>query len=300
MSNKLGKLVLFAFFALLSIGYAFGQNPIVTENLLPGTPQTAWDSHDNAPIEGFAQEFSVNKGETVHFKIDVESAVTLMPYTVKIYRLGWYQGNGARYITDLGNTLSGNLQQPFNIQSSSGKVDCNNWTVSTSWAVPTTAVSGVYIARLDCPSLSAKSIVLFVVRDDNPTTPAPILFKTSDATWQAYNKYGGNTFYGADIPVPGFTHATKVSYQRPLHLRTDKSNFFNAEYSMIRFLEKNGYHVSYTTDMDMARDASVITPAKNTQRGVAADRAVGHRHRTLVIYAAAECIRVTGGIVANA
>ena len=247
---------LFFLFALISS--SFGQNPITIENALTGTAQTAWDAGDNAPIEGFAQEFSVNKGETVHFKIDVESP-TLLPYTVKIYRLGWYQGKGARFIADLGNSLTGKQQPSYNSEGSTGKVDCNNWAVSTQWIVPSTAVSGVYIARLDCPSLNAKSILLFIVRDD--AANSPLLFKTSDATWQAYNNYGGNTFYGATTPVPGFTHATKVSYQRILHLRGDKSNFFNSEYPMIRWLEKNGYNVSYTTDMDMARNASVITPS---------------------------------------
>lgn len=36
---------------------------------------------------------------------------------------------------------------------------------------------------------------------------------------------------------------------------------FHSEYPMIRWLERNGYDVSYTTDMDMDRDALVITPS---------------------------------------
>ncbi len=261
MPSRFRKLFFFILIGFISFNYVFAQNPIVTENQLAGTPQSAWDAGGNAPIEGFAMEFSVNKGDTVHFKIDVESLVTQLPYTVKIYRLGWYNGNGARYITDLGSNLSGNLQPAWNYEASTGKVDCNNWAVSTFWKVPANAVSGVYIARLDCPDLNAKSIILFVVRDD--AAASPILFKTSDASWQAYNLYGGNNFYGAATPVPGFTQATKVSYQRPLHLRGDKTNFFNSEYPMIRWLERNGYHVSYTTDMDMARNATPITNTKH-------------------------------------
>ena len=258
MPSTLRKLSFFVISLFLSISICFSQNSIIDENALPGTPQSAWDALDNAPIEGFAQEFSVTKGDVVHFKIDVESS-TLLPYTVKIYRLGWYQGNGARFIADLGNSLSGKLQTPYNYDNVTGKVDCSNWAVSAQWTVPMNAVSGVYIARLDCPALSAKSILLFVVRDD--VSHSPLLFKTSDATWQAYNNYGGNSFYNSSTPVPGFAHATKVSYQRILHLRGDKSNFFNSEYPMIRFLEKNGYNVSYSTDMDMARDNTPFTPA---------------------------------------
>jgi hypothetical protein len=44
-------------------------------------------------------------------------------------------------------------------------------------------------------------------------------------------------------------------------MRGDKSNFFNAEYPMLRWMEKNGYNVSYATDMDMARDATAFTPS---------------------------------------
>jgi hypothetical protein len=256
--KDLNKIILVIFFLLMLFSHSFGQNPIVTENLLPGTPQSLWDANDNGPIRGFAQEFSVNKGETVHFKIDIASTTILLPYTVKIYRLGWYQGNGARFIADLGNSLTGKLQPTYNYDIATGKADYNNWAISAQWTVPLTAVSGVYLARLDFPSLNAKSILLFIVRDDEANSP--ILFKTSDATWQAYNFFGGASLYGANITVPGFTHATKVSYQRVLDLRGDKSGFFNAEYAMLRWLEKNGYNVSYTTDMDMARNTTVFTP----------------------------------------
>lgn len=112
-TEYLKKYFILSFVILSFFCKSFGQNPIMDENLLPGTPQSLWDAGDNAPIEGFAQEFSVNKGETVHFKIDVESA-TLLPYTVKIYRLGWYQGDGARFIADLGNDLTGKLQPVYN------------------------------------------------------------------------------------------------------------------------------------------------------------------------------------------
>ncbi|MEO6489289.1 MAG: DUF4082 domain-containing protein [Ferruginibacter sp.] len=258
-STRLGKFISLIFLVLISVSHSFGQNAIVNENLLPGTPQNIWDPvSDNTPIEGFAQEFSVNVGETVHFKIEVESA-TLLPYTVKIYRIGWYQGNGARFITNIGTNLMGNMQPAGNYETATGKFDCNTWPVATQWDVPVTAVSGVYVARLDCPALSASSLVIFVVRNDNANSSA--LFKTSDATWQAYNQYGGNSFYIAGTPVPGHSQATKISYQRPLRLRGDKSNFFNAEYPMIRWLEKNGYDVSYATDMDMARDFTPFTPA---------------------------------------
>jgi hypothetical protein len=57
--------------------------------------------------------------------------------------------------------------------------------------------------------------MVFVVRDDASTSA--LIFKTSDATWQAYNPYGGTSLYlGAGLPN---NHASKVSYNRPFLTR---------------------------------------------------------------------------------
>ena len=86
------------------------------------------------------------------------------------------------------------------------------------------------------------------MRDD--ASHSDILFQTSDATWQAYNTYGGNSLYAAPRRPPD-ARAYKVSLQ-PAVRRTRAptaahSFFFYAEYPMIRWLEANGYDVSYFT-----------------------------------------------------
>ena len=70
------------FFVLLLSFTALSQNPIVTENALPGNPISEWgvpDFRDNR-IAGFATKMSLNRGQTVRFKINVQSAAT---YTLK-------------------------------------------------------------------------------------------------------------------------------------------------------------------------------------------------------------------------
>ena len=94
-------------------------------------------------------------------------------------------------------------------------------------------------------------------RSSSATTPArsDLLFQTSDTTWQAYNSYGGNSLYvGGRRHEPG--RAYKVSYNRPFTTRGDDGGqdwVFNAEYPMVRWLEANGYDVSYTTGVDTDR-----------------------------------------------
>ena len=73
-----------------------GSNPIVCENMLAGAPASEWDVPvaGDATIQGFATAISVNRGETVRFKIKT----TATSYRLDIYRMGYYNGMGARKV----------------------------------------------------------------------------------------------------------------------------------------------------------------------------------------------------------
>ncbi len=231
---------------------SYSQNSIVTENALPGNPASQWDISGigDPDLQGFATDISVNKGSDIGFKI---RGNTVSSCNIKIYRLGYYQGNGAREIADLG-TVSISAQPECISNTSTGLIDCGNWSQTSSWSVPSTAVSGIYIAkisRIGDPQNRASHIV-FIVRDDAATVD--LLFKTSDATWQAYNTYGGNDFYQGTVPGYPGGRAVKISYNRPFYTRAGGEDWlFRSEYPMIRWLERNGYSLKYTTDLDMER-----------------------------------------------
>lgn len=80
-----------------------------------------------------------------------------------------------------------------------------------------------------------------------------MLYQTSDTTWgAAYNDYGGNSRYSGS--PAGRAH--KVSHNRPLSTRGNeyaRTNFFANEQPMIRWLERNGYDVTYWSGADTAR-----------------------------------------------
>src|ERR1017187_4538634 len=194
---------------------AFAQNNIVTENALTGNPSSEWDidGAGDYTIQGFATDISVNKGETVHFKISTIAAA----YTITIYRLGYYQGNGARKVgTSIISAALPQIQPGDLYDPSTGLTDCGNWAESAHWDVPANAVSGIYIAKLKRSDTGGSSHIVFIVRDDASTSD--LFFQTSDATWQAYNVYGGNSLYvGSTSYANG--HAAKVSYNRPFITR---------------------------------------------------------------------------------
>ncbi|HEV8560406.1 MAG TPA: N,N-dimethylformamidase beta subunit family domain-containing protein, partial [Actinophytocola sp.] len=232
---------------------------IACENTQPGDPPSDWQitGAGSSTIQGFATSISVNPGDTVQFKINTPSR----SYHFDVLRLGYYQGNGARKVASgLRPTATLPQSQPtcLNDPNPTGLIDCGNWAVSASWTVPSTAVSGVYIAHLVRDDATGGSHIVFIVRND--TSHSDMLFQTSDETWQAYNTYGGNSLYTCASNCPpgnpaAYKGAAKVSYNRPFHSAEDDSGgrswLMYTEYPMIRFLEANGYDVSYTTGIDV-------------------------------------------------
>ena len=248
-------------------------NPIVAENQSQGTPANVWNNvsgsgDDN--LQGFTDNISYNVGQTVNFKISTISS----HYRIDIYRVGYYHSNGAALKGSIDINLPQAQVQPAPItDDTTGLIDYGTWAVSASWQIPTTAVSGVYVADLvGEDGKTTNSQIVFVVRNDASTSD--ILFQTDDETWQAYNSYGGNNLYGGSGPGGPYGlnggsegaggRAYMVSYNRPLNDRGiaggsgDTNQLFYGEYPMIYWLEQNGYNVSYFTGIDAARYGSLI------------------------------------------
>ncbi|HZC51863.1 MAG TPA: N,N-dimethylformamidase beta subunit family domain-containing protein, partial [Mycobacterium sp.] len=232
---------------------------IACENTLPGDPPSDWQvsGAGDSTIQGFATSMSVNVGETESFKINTPAKA----YHIDILRVGYYQGNGARkVVSNMAPTATLPQTQPacLNGATGTGLIDCGNWAVSASWSVPTDAVSGLYLAHLVRNDTGGSSLIPFVVRND--ASHSDIVVQTSDETWQAYNTYGGNSLYTCTVNCPvgqptAYKGASKVSYNRPFHTALDDSGrswFMYAEYDMIRFLERNGYDVSYMSGLDVS------------------------------------------------
>ena len=242
---------------------------IACENSLPGDPASDWQVNGagDSTIQGFATSMSVNVGETVSFKVKTPAKA----YHIDILRVGYYQGNGARKVlSNMAPTATLPQSQPacLNGAAGTGLIDCGNWAVSASWTVPSNAVSGLYLAHLVRNDTGGSSLVPFVVRND--ASHSDIVVQTSDETWQAYNTYGGNSLYTCSVNCPSgypaaYKGAAKVSYNRPFHTALDDNGaswFMYAEYQMIRFIERNGYDVSYMSGLDVASRGSLLANHK--------------------------------------
>ncbi len=219
---------------------ASAANSITVENTLAGTD--AWDlvSLDDT-IEGFATEYSVNAGQPISFKVRSNDS-----FRIEIYRLGWYQGLGGRRVATI-NSLPIQTQPSPITDTFTGLVDCRNWAISATWNVPTNAVSGVYFAVLRKlnDSTSPGNRIQFVIRNDG--RQSDVLVQTSDTTYQAYNRWGGYSLYAG---AANWGRAVKVSYNRPMDPGELENEFMYAEYPLVRWLERNGFDVAYTSCID--------------------------------------------------
>jgi len=196
---------------------------------------------------------SVNKGSSIAFKISVNPAQT---YTIDIYRMGWYGGAGGTWVTNV-PIRSGIKQAACPMNATTGLTECG-WSNSYTLNVPTTWTTGVYLAQITNQNGWIGEI-LFVVRDDNRV--ANFLYQVPVLTYAAYNNYprgasNGKSIYDADSSgantIVGSPRAVKVSLDRPQRhqfgswLGTDWT-----EIHLVAWLEKMGYDINYTTDLDI-------------------------------------------------
>ena len=106
------------------------------------------------------------------------------PYTIDVFRLGYYHGKGGRLVKHLG-PFPGSPQPACYTVRATGMVTCP-WHTSVPLHVPYSWTSGVYFAVLTTPRSHHQSEIMFTVRDRRP---AGIVYMSSVNTYQAYNNF---------------------------------------------------------------------------------------------------------------
>jgi hypothetical protein len=86
---------------------------------------------------------------------------------------------------------------------------------------------------------------------------------TPDTTYSAYNEWGGYSLYQAwtNVPVGGTANlqrAVKVSFDRPYAVDNGSSQVLVFEADAIHWLERQGYDLSYISDVDLHQKPSQL------------------------------------------
>lgn len=217
-------------------------NPIVAENALPGSPGWGYGAQATTLVlDGYTSQNSAPPGGQIQLHVTGNSANR---YRIEVYRLGYYGGVGARLLTCLPSCTT---DEPLTPQPPvpapdplTGYLDAG-WPVTDTIDVGANWVSGEYLARLQItagPDLAQMRMVPFVVYERTPQSP--ILVQVGTNTWEAYNAWGGVDLYNGGV---------NVSFNRPFGQPPSNWELW-WDYPLIRFLESQGYWVSYATDQE--------------------------------------------------
>ncbi|MGO8946159.1 MAG: N,N-dimethylformamidase beta subunit family domain-containing protein, partial [Ktedonobacterales bacterium] len=264
------------------VAQAASSNPIVIENQQPGTTSWEFDNYNKAnnhEIEGYASLTSVDQGGQISFMVSLSANAQ---YMMDFYRMGYYfhgtnpDGSpcspcGGRLMLTVG-PLTGGPQPACPTTTSGadfGMIECQ-WTPSYTLTVPTSWTSGSYIVKLIRLDDGLENYMTFVVRDDAST--AAIVYSLDVTTWQAYNYWGGagNNDIGYDLygkfndvtqECICNTRAYTVSFDRPYLDQGSldgTGNFMVWDYPMIRWMEEQGYDITYVTDVDLEDNPNLL------------------------------------------
>ena len=208
-----------------------------SENARAGT--LGWDAGLGAPVDsfvaGFVYPFSVRAGETIRFYVRSQDPTV----TVRVLRLGWYGGIGARQVDSV--TFTSGASQPPCSPPLPGPVVCD-WNATGELVAARDWPPGAYLTTFT-DSSGRRSGYPFVLRSEQANGYVVVL---PFSTYEAYNDWGGASLYTGPAGVRG--HA--VSFARPLAHWDLWRSFLALDYLLIRWLEQQGYNAAYVTDFD--------------------------------------------------
>lgn len=217
----------------------------------------------SSAIEGFCSHASIRAGETLSIYVSTRPS---SPFTIDIYRTGFYGGTGGRLMASLG-TFAG-VAQPDPPVGPKRLRRCA-WPAATELRIPADWPSGVYVGKLTAEAGGRQSYVIFIVRDDRQ---ADFLFQCSDFTWQAYNRWpdqcslyddgvdkwywGGGVQVGCDRPYGKYCQLV----DQPLSVGSGE--WFLWEFPLAFWMESQGYDVTYISNLDTHRDPAGLRRAR--------------------------------------
>ncbi|WP_116807351.1 N,N-dimethylformamidase beta subunit family domain-containing protein [Steroidobacter cummioxidans] len=225
-------------------------NPIVAENQKAGTANVLSSlikNYNSDTIAGYADAASVNVGEQITFKVSTSQPGK---YEVDVYRLGYYNGLSTRHVVSSGE-LDGVTQTACAVTDRETRLIECKWNESYVLTTGNDWTSGIYVAVLTHSATGAEYPVYFIVRDD--ARDSDIVFQSSRATALAYSSWGNATEHYSLYTYNSTNNnaAKKVSLDRPSTEQDTASRLLNFELQMLRWLESQGYDVTYIADFDL-------------------------------------------------
>lgn len=194
-------------------------------------------------IAAFTAPHSAKPGENISFHVASNDG----KYDLKLFRLGWYGGDGGRLVYEKEGISAPQQSTKFD-PSTAGTTGL--WEASHSVTIPNEWRSGLY-AAVATSANKYQSLAPFWIRSPKPNSP--IIAESGLLTAQAYNNIIGASLYGGP---------KAVSLDRQMKDCWGGGDVFRYELPFIRFSEKNGIDMDYQADLDTQNDEEALTGRK--------------------------------------
>jgi len=229
---------------------------VTEQNRLKGS--TAWKINGSSAgnkLEGFINTTYTADKQDITFYI----STTALHYRVRAFRMGYYQGKGARLIW-VSKLLTGSVQRQCKLSGHVNMVSCDNWKPSLHLWLSKAFVQGDYLFELVAKG-NLKNYIPLTVWD--PSSKATYVIKNDVLTWQAWNGFGGYDFYtgAGNCPTdvyPLCSRARVVSFDRPYAYGDGAGDFLTNEYPLIYLAEEHGLNITYITDITLIQHPGLL------------------------------------------
>ncbi|MDX2969203.1 N,N-dimethylformamidase beta subunit family domain-containing protein [Kribbella solani] len=222
------------------------------ENANTGTADWVIPTAMNGQLAAYLTAVSATCDDTVDLRVSPGGTGSVgapgSPVTVTAYRMGYYAGLGAREIWQQLNVPT-TIQPPPTTggTSSSGNplrmTTAVNWTNTLSIPIDKNWVPGTYLIKVS--DGTSATYAPLTVRDDTGTKHA-LLIQQATTTWEAYNSYGGVSFYSSLSGGSG-----RLSFDRPYGDGQGSGQYLSLEQGLVFWAESKGLDVTYWTDNDL-------------------------------------------------
>lgn len=210
-------------------------------DLIPADGEYGPKVQNESPVEGYSDKISYFPGDSVYIMASSASAT--------LAEMNFYR-NGKELEPIFKEVVAIKRQDYFKYSYSYG---CD-WDTTFRFKLSEDLSSGLYSLILKNPAGNTDYIT-FVVKEPRQTKEKDILVIANTNTWQAYNTWGGASFYRYELNDLGedIRHSVIVSFHRPNKVdRTtgNKGHLANAEMHLLRWLEENQLEYAMASDAD--------------------------------------------------
>lgn len=235
----------------------------ILENKKKGT--IGWTIPKGQEADGkfqiYVQNMALNRGDTLAIR-GCTSASESIFCNLRFFRMGWYQGTGAREVLNEGDVevSTGEVWRKEKEMNDSFVLEGPGWPIVHQFKIPNDWIDGLYMIKVT--DISGKSMLApFYLTTPQEAEGVTICF--SPINIQARNWWGGasstQVINGKSERIHSLYHQIgkrTISINRPMY-NARGGDVLRWAYPLIRFIERHELPVSYISDIDITNQGKI-------------------------------------------